>query len=149
MSADPDNAVKNPSYRQVCSGRTGHVEVLNVELNDPETTFEPLVRFFFQFHDPTQVNRQGNDRGTQYGSVIFCTDEKQVQIANRVKSELQQLIDQGKIASYENAKVATQIVATNSEFFPAHDEHQRYLEKNPLGYCNHFIRFRAWPALDE
>jgi peptide-methionine (S)-S-oxide reductase len=144
MSPDP-NAMENPSYRQVCSGATGHVEVLWVELKDPSTTFEPLIRFFFQFHDPTTLNSQGNDVGTQYASAIFCEDEPQKRIAEKVKAELQDLLDAGKISNYRSNKVETSIVDTNP-FFPAHEEHQAYLDKNPSGYCNHFYRFKAWPS---
>ena len=146
MSEDP-NAMKDPSYRQVCSGSTGHVEVLYVELVDPDAHYEALIKFFFQFHDPTTLNRQGNDVGTQYGSVIFCGDEKQKDIANSVKSNLQSLVDAGKV-KYAGKKVET-VVADLNPFYPAHEEHQQYLEKNPLGYCNHYYRFKGdWPALN-
>ncbi|CAJ1950078.1 unnamed protein product [Cylindrotheca closterium] len=144
MSPDQD-AMKNPSYRQVCSGSTGHVEVLNVELNDP-ALFEDLIRFFFTFHDPTTLNRQGNDAGTQYASVIFCSDEDQVKIATKVKEELQTLMDGGKVTSYSEKTIKTGIVSY-TDFYPAHEEHQEYLEKNPSGYCNHRYRFRDWPEL--
>merc|ERR1711862_775879 len=126
MSPDP-NAIKNPTYRQVCSGSTGHVEVLNVELNDPEKHFEELVKFFFQFHDPTTKNRQGNDVGTQYASCIFCSDEEQTRLANKVIAELQGHIDAGRIKSYANKKVETYVTKTNT-FYEAHEEHQEYLE---------------------
>jgi peptide-methionine (S)-S-oxide reductase len=142
MSPDP-NAMVNPTYRQVCSGSTGHVEVLHVELTDPSATLEPLLRFFFQFHDPTTKNRQGNDTGTQYASVIFCGDEQQRRVAEKVKAEVQALVDAGKIR-YAGKKVETMIADLNP-YYPAHEEHQRYLEKNPLGYCNHFYRFKEWP----
>lgn len=142
MSPDP-NAMENPSYRQVCSGSTGHVEVLYVELNEADKNFEELIKFFFQFHDPTTMNRQGNDVGTQYASVIFCDDDKQMEIATRVKNDLQKLVDEGKI-QYAGKKVVTDIVKMNP-YYPAHEEHQRYLEKNPLGYCNHYYRFKEWP----
>ena len=132
MSPDP-NAMKNPTYRQVCSGSTGHVEVLNVELNDPEKHFEKLVRFFFQFHDPTTKNRQGNDVGTQYASCIFCSDEKQTNIAKKVINELQGHIDSGRIKSYAKKKVETYIANTTA-FYEAHEDHQEYLMKNPNGY---------------
>ncbi|KAL3934429.1 MAG: hypothetical protein SGARI_003385, partial [Bacillariaceae sp.] len=85
MSPDP-NAMKDPSYRQVCSGSTGHVEVLNIELSKEASTaelFEDLIKFFFQFHDPTTLNRQGNDAGTQYASVIFCSSPEQKAIAQK------------------------------------------------------------------
>jgi len=143
MSPDP-NAIQNPTYRQVCSGTTGHVEVLNIELNDPEKHFEELIKFFFQFHDPTTANRQGNDVGTQYASCIFCTDEKQTAIAEKVIAELQDLIDAKKITSYAKKKVET-YVANSNTFYEAHDEHQEYLMKNPNGYCNHYMRFNSWP----
>lgn len=147
MSAVPNNPIPNPDYRQVCSGRTGYVEVLFVELNDPATTFEPLVRFFFQFHDPTTKDRQGNDTGTQYASAIFCSDDEQKKIATKVKGELQQLMDQGKVKQYTGKTVETAILSSNP-FIEAHAEHQEYLAKNPRGYCNHAIRFKTWPALN-
>jgi peptide-methionine (S)-S-oxide reductase len=147
MATDPSNPISNPNYRQVCSGTTGYVEVLYIELNDASTTFEPLIQFFFQFHDPTTKNQQGNDVGTQYGSVIFCGDDAQKAIASKVKDELQQLMDVGKIKSYDNDKVATEIVSI-TPFVEAHEEHQEYLAKNPFGYCNHAFRFTEWPALN-
>jgi len=144
MSPEPEKAVKNPSYRQVCSGTTGHVEVLDVELNEPEKHFEELVKFFFQFHDPTTKNRQGNDRGFQYASCVFTSDEEQKRIAQKVKEEVQHLVDQGKITSYSDKKVET-FLADYNTFYEAEKEHQEYLMKNPNGYCNHFFRFRSWP----
>ena len=116
-----------------------------MELNDPSTNFEPLIRFFFQFHDPTTKDRQGNDAGSQYGSVIFCDDDAQKSIAQNVKQEVQQLLDAGKISSYAKKQVETLIVDTNP-FYPAQEEHQQYLEKNPSGYCNHYYRFKEWPT---
>jgi peptide-methionine (S)-S-oxide reductase len=145
MSPDP-KAMENPSYRQVCTGSSGHIEVLYVELNDPETTFEPLIRFFFMFHDPTTRDRQGNDAGSQYGSVVFCSDEEQKKIVAKVKGELQQLVSEKKVKNYAKTTVETAIVDAQ-QFYPAHDEHQNYLEKNPSGYCNHFFRFKEWPSV--
>mmetsp|Transcript_24336 Transcript_24336/g.44023 ORF Transcript_24336/g.44023 Transcript_24336/m.44023 type:complete len:146 (+) Transcript_24336:250-687(+) len=145
MNPDP-NGMENPTYRQVCSGSTGHVEVLEVELNDPENHFEELCRFFFMFHDPTTLNRQGNDVGTQYASYIFCGDEEQIRIANNVKGELQAAVDAGKV-KYASNKVETQI-GPMTTFYPAHEEHQEYLMKNPNGYCNHRMRFKEWPVLN-
>ena len=130
----------------MCSGTTGHVEVLNVELTSPEKHFEELIRFFFMFHDPTTKNRQGNDTGSQYGSAIFCSDEQQKVVADKVKQELQQLIDAGKV-KYAGKKVETEIFDAQT-FYAAHEEHQAYLEKNPGGYCNHYMRFKEWPALN-
>jgi peptide-methionine (S)-S-oxide reductase len=146
MSPDP-NAMKDPSYRQVCSGSTGHIEVLNVELAAPtEELFEELMRFFFSFHDPTTKDRQGNDAGSQYGSVIFCTDPNQAKIANKVKAELQEALNQKKVTTYQQETIHTAVV-DYTDFYEAHDEHQEYLFKNPNGYCNHRYRFREWPEL--
>lgn len=107
MSPETDHP-KNPSYRQVCSGSTGHVEVLHVEMNDPRAHFEDLIKFFFLFHDPTTMNRQGNDAGTQYASAIFVADEEQKQIAEKVKNDLQEYISSKK-SPYVGNKIVTQI----------------------------------------
>jgi len=149
MNPDP-NGMKNPSYRQVCSGATGHVEVLNIELtkkaSETPEVFEEMMKFFYSFHDPTTLNRQGNDRGTQYGSVVFCSSEEQKIIAEAVKAELQTHIDSRKIQAYQKKKVETKI-ADYTTFYEAHEEHQEYLFKNPSGYCNHRYRFNDWPEL--
>jgi peptide-methionine (S)-S-oxide reductase len=145
---NPDiNGKKNPSYREVCSGSTGHVEVLNIQLINPTPElFEELCKFVYMFHDPTTLNRQGNDVGTQYASVFFCSDVKQKEIATKVKAELQHAIDKGAVTSYLGKKVETGIV-DYTVFYPAHEEHQEYLMKNPNGYCNHRYRFKTWPKL--
>jgi peptide-methionine (S)-S-oxide reductase len=146
MAPDP-KAMENPSYRQVCSGSTGHVEVLYVELKEPvESNFEHLMRFFYQFHDPTTKDRQGNDAGSQYASAVFCDDDKQKEIALKVKGELQELVNKGKV-KYSKSEVVTNIVGMNP-FYPAEAEHQEYLDKNPSGYCNHRIVFKEWPELN-
>jgi peptide-methionine (S)-S-oxide reductase len=149
MSPDP-NAMKDPSYQQVCSGSTGHVEVLNVELTAEAAStpaiYEDLIKFFFRFHDPTTRNRQGNDVGTQYASIIFCTSEQQKKIAQTVKQELQDAVNAKKITSFQSTTVETQIVDYTT-FYEAHEEHQEYLFKNPSGYCNHRFRFQEWPEL--
>jgi peptide-methionine (S)-S-oxide reductase len=136
----------NPSYKQVCSSNTGYVEVYDVELaNATEEKFEALIKHFFTFHDPTTMNAQGNDRGTQYASFIFCYDQKQVEIANKVKAELQGRIDSHGVRAFAGYKVTTEIVSATA-FYKAHDEHQLYLDKNPGGYCNHKSRF-SWEEL--
>jgi peptide-methionine (S)-S-oxide reductase len=140
--------IKNPTYEQVCTGQSGHVEVLYVELNDPSKHFEELCRFFFTFHDPTLKNRQGNDAGFQYSSWIFCGDNEQFQIAQKVKRALQVAIDRKVITAYVNSGVQTQITDL-SEFTEAHAAHQEYLFKNPNGYCNHRIRVTKWYELKE
>mmetsp|Transcript_28246 Transcript_28246/g.68747 ORF Transcript_28246/g.68747 Transcript_28246/m.68747 type:complete len:222 (+) Transcript_28246:138-803(+) len=145
MSVNPNNPLKNPNYKQVCAGNSGYIEVLNIKLNNPTPElFEELIRFFFTFHDPTTPNRQGNDWGSQYASVIFCSDEQQVQIARKVKSELQTLVTEKKIKAFAQKQVSTGIVEY-TKFIKATAQHQRYLAKHPFGYCNHRIRFKNWP----
>lgn len=143
----PASAPADPTYKEVCSGSTGHVEVYEIEFSGGAAYYEALVRFFFQFHDPTTMNKQGNDRGTQYASVIYCYNEEQVAIATRVKEELQALMDAGKLGAkvYSNGWIATDIRQATL-FYPAHEEHQDYLTVNPHGYCNHRIRFKEWPT---
>eukprot|EP00992_Anisonema_acinus_P009026 TRINITY_DN5211_c0_g1_i1.p1 TRINITY_DN5211_c0_g1~~TRINITY_DN5211_c0_g1_i1.p1 ORF type:complete len:188 (+),score=30.33 TRINITY_DN5211_c0_g1_i1:42-566(+) len=133
-------SMENPDYRSVCSGKTGHVEVAQVEFDASKARFEDLARFFFTFHDPTTLNRQGNDVGTQYASVIFYHSEEQKKSAETIKAELQTRLSAGGL-NFQASEVATEIRKADV-FFPAHDEHQAYLEKNPGGYCNHGIRFQ-------
>ena len=123
MSRFPDDVINS----------TGHVEVLNVKLNNPKRHFKMLIRFFFQFHDPTTINRQGNDRGSQYASIIFCSDEKQIKIVRKVIAELQDHIDTGRIRSCMNDNIQTLVTKSNA-FCEAHSAHQNYLIKNPYGY---------------
>eukprot|EP00560_Eucampia_antarctica_P006118 CAMPEP_0197824964 /NCGR_PEP_ID=MMETSP1437-20131217/2135_1 /TAXON_ID=49252 ORGANISM="Eucampia antarctica, Strain CCMP1452" /NCGR_SAMPLE_ID=MMETSP1437 /ASSEMBLY_ACC=CAM_ASM_001096 /LENGTH=190 /DNA_ID=CAMNT_0043424785 /DNA_START=114 /DNA_END=686 /DNA_ORIENTATION=- len=144
MSPDPNTALTSPTYNQVCSGETGFVEVLQVELNDAETNFEELIKFFFQFHDPTTEDRQVNDAGTQYASVIFVFDDEQERIVTNIISQLQSDLDKSKKNPYEFDKIATKVWKA-TEFHPAHEAHQEYLMKNPTGYCNHRFRFKDWP----
>ena len=140
----PSTAKPNPSYREVCGGQTGHVEVYDFEFEGDEKTYENLIRHFYMFHDSTTLNRQGNDRGTQYASVIFTYDEVQKQIAQKVTAEFQERLTQGKVGnSYEGKKVATDI-RDATIFYAAEDYHQEYLDNNPGGYCNHGYRFKSW-----
>lgn len=134
----PPQAKENPTYREVCTGQTGHVEVFDVNFTGGDRTFEYLCRHFFTFHDPTTLNRQGNDVGSQYASVIYCYTDEQITIAERVRHEIQQLLDK-KIIRYSGPTVLTEIKRA-TVFYSAEDEHQRYLDKNPGGYCNHFYR---------
>jgi peptide-methionine (S)-S-oxide reductase len=140
----PHTAKANPTYKEVCSGTTGHVEVFDMTFQGGPEMFEHIVRFFFQFHDPTTLNKQKNDVGTQYASVIFCYDDQQIAIANKVKTDLQKLIDTGKVTCFSEPKVSTAVLRATT-FYAAHDEHQEYLAKNPSGYCNHRVRFADWP----
>jgi len=122
-----------PTYKDVCTGLTGHAEVIQMEYDPKKIAFEDLVTFFFRIHDPTTLNRQGNDIGTQYRSVIFYHTDEQETIARRLLHESQQ---SGKI----QGEIVTQIIPAG-EFWKAEDYHQKYLEKNPDGYCNHRIRW--------
>lgn len=152
----PIGAVEQPTYEEVCVGDTGHVEVYFLEYDGGIEMFENLVKFFFTFHDPTTPNKQGNDRGTQYTSVIYCYGQKQKQVATRIKNELQDVLNKSlqelllyKNFSrnvYSNKTIYTKIEEC-TKFYPAHAAHQEYLMKNPKGYCNHRIRFRGWPEL--
>lgn len=114
--------VENPTYKQVCTDRTGHAEVCEVVFDPDTVSYEELVRAFFGLHDPTQKNRQGPDVGTQYRSVVFVHDEEQRQVAERVKSEL------GSSGEFK-APIATSVEPA-ATFWPAEDYHQQYLAKN-------------------
>jgi peptide-methionine (S)-S-oxide reductase len=122
---------KNPTYEQVCNGNTGHAEVLYLEYYPDKVNVEDLIEYFFRMHDPTTLNRQGNDRGTQYRSAVFYYTEEQKQKALQVKDEVQKKI-QGQIATE---------ITPASEFYVGEDYHQGYLDKNPNGYCNHKLRW--------
>ncbi len=122
----------NPTYEQVCTGRTGHAESIEVRFDPSKTSYEALVRFFFTMHDPTTVNRQQNDMGSQYRSAIFVHSDEQKRIAEKVKSEVDA---SGKWP----AKVVTEIVPA-ATFWKAEEYHQDYLEKHPNGYRCHWIR---------
>jgi len=123
----------NPTYKEVCSGRTGHAEVLQVEYNPELIKYRDLVVFFFRIHDPTTLNRQGNDVGSQYRSAIFYHTPEQKKEAQEVKQEVE-------AAGRFNAPIVTEITAA-SAFYKAEDYHQNYLDEHPGGYCNHRPRW--------
>jgi len=125
--------VTNPNYKQVCTGKTGHAEVIQVEYKPDKVNYRDLVHFFFRMHDPTTLNRQGNDVGTQYRSAIFYHSDEQKKVAEEVIKEVQE-------KRYPNAKITTEL-APATEFWKAEDYHQEYLIKNPDGYCNHRLRW--------
>ncbi len=119
--------VADPSYEQVCTGTTGHAESVEVEFDESVVTYEDLLRHFWQLHDPTQLNRQGPDRGTQYRSAIFYHSPEQQAAATASKE---------KLAASGRFKdpVVTEIVAAGP-FYGAEDYHQQYLEKRGLSTC--------------
>jgi len=119
----------NPTYEEVCSGMTGHNEVVLVMFDPNVITYENLLKLFWESHNPTQGMRQGNDRGTQYRSGIYVYNEQQRQQAETSKKHFQKKLDE---AGFGN--ITTEIINA-PEFYFAEDYHQQYLAKNPLGYC--------------
>jgi peptide-methionine (S)-S-oxide reductase len=119
----------NPSYREVCSGMTGHNEVVLVAFDPTQTTYEALLQTFWESHNPTQGMRQGNDVGTQYRSGIYYFSEEQ-----RRAAEASRQAYQGAIAQSGHGDITTEIVPA-PPFYYAEDYHQQYLAKNPDGYC--------------
>lgn len=120
---------ENPTYEEVCSGRTGHTESVRVVFDPKEISYADLLKVFFENHDPTQGNRQGNDVGSQYRSAIFTTSPEQAAIADRVRAEFQQAFTAGGFGP-----ITTELTAAGP-FFYAEGYHQQYLDKNPNGYC--------------
>ncbi|KAF8999154.1 peptide methionine sulfoxide reductase [Cyathus striatus] len=120
--------VTNPDYELVCSGATDHAEALRIEFDPSIVSYAELVEFFYRTHDPTTVNRQGADTGTQYRSVIFTHSPDQVEVAKRVTEEVQ-----AKHFTAKSKKIVTEIVEAGP-WWNAEDYHQLYLFKNPSGY---------------
>ena len=121
----------NPTYREVCSGRTGHAEVVRVVFDPAKVRYEDLLRVFWEGHDPTQGMRQGNDVGTQYRSAIYTYGEEQRRAAEKSRDEYEKVL---RASGY--GAITTEI-APASEYYFAEEYHQQYLAKNPDGYCGH------------
>jgi peptide-methionine (S)-S-oxide reductase len=119
----------NPTYEEVCSGRTGHTEVVLVAFHVEQTSFEDMLKLFWEGHDPTQGMRQGNDVGTQYRSAILWHDD-----AQRAAAESSRDAYQAMLAQAGHGQITTEI-AQAGPFYYAEDYHQQYLAKNPNGYC--------------
>lgn len=125
--------VKNPTYREVCTGLTGHAEVVQVMFNPKMISYEEILEVFWNTHDPTTLNKQGADEGTQYRSAVFYHTEEQKKIAEEYKIQLD------KSGVYKN-RIVTEITPF-SIFYPAEDYHQNYYALNPnQGYCQYVIR---------
>ncbi len=127
---------RNPTYEETCTGRTGHTESVVVVFDPAVVSYEQLLKVFWENHDPTTPNRQGNDVGTQYRSAIFTTTDKQLEVARGSVQRYQAALDAagfGQIAT----QVDTLADAGDGTFYLAEDEHQQYLHKHPRGYCNH------------
>jgi len=119
----------NPTYEELCSGRTGHAEVVRIVFDPEKVSYEDLLRVFWENHDPTQGMRQGNDVGTQYRSVIYCYGDAQRRAAEASRLAYQQVL---KAAGF--GPITTEIREA-PKFYYAEDYHQQYLAKNPWGYC--------------
>ena len=124
--------VKNVCYREVTTGTTGHAETVKVVFESDILTFKDLLIFFFKIHDPTTLNQQGNDIGTQYRSAIFVTNNEQILLA-------EDLIKKIDASGVLKSKITTEVNTFNSSF-SAEENHQKYLKKFPDGYSCHFIR---------
>ena len=120
--------LENPTYKQVCTGRTNYAEVVEIDFDPAQVSFEQLVRFFFELHDPTQVNRQGPDFGTQYRSAIFFHSPEQRATAERIKAELD--------ASGAFRKPIATEISPALTFYRAEEYHQQYLVKTGRASCH-------------
>lgn len=128
MSGYSGGSLANPSYSQVCSGMTGHAEVVQIRFDPAELSYADLLRVFFVIHDPTTLNRQGNDVGTQYRSAIFTHSDAQKATAEAVKQDI-------AAAKIWRNPIVTEIVPF-AAFYQAEDEHHDYFARNPWsGYC--------------
>ena len=151
MSPNPKKHEEYPPIDVVHGGPTadGYVEVCEVELADPETHFERLIKFFFSFHDSTADKASnkfsGEGKGKEYSSFIFCTDEAQAKIATQIRGELQGLLDTKAVKVFSGHKVLTKI-GPATMFFPAPADHQNYLEKYPLRKLDQKIFLKEWPG---
>jgi peptide-methionine (S)-S-oxide reductase len=121
--------IAHPTYREVCSGRTNHAEVVLVVFDPAVISFEQLLKIFWENHDPTQGNRQGADVGTQYRSAIYYVNDDQKMLAEKTRDSFQPILTE---AHY---RTITTEIAPLTDFYYAEDYHQQYLAKNPNGYC--------------
>jgi peptide-methionine (S)-S-oxide reductase len=119
----------NPSYQEVCSGRTGHTEVVRVVFDPAVLAYEELLRVFWEGHDPTQGMRQGNDVGTQYRSAVYCFGAAQLRAAEASREAYQRELDAAHVG-----RISSELREAPPFYF-AEDDHQQYLHKNPHGYC--------------
>ncbi len=124
--------LKAARYEDVKTGRTGHAESIEIQFDPDRISYEEILRYFFRLHDPTTPNRQGNDIGSQYRSAIFVHDDQQREVAERVKKEVD--------ASGKWTRPVTTEIVPATEFWPAEDYHQDYLQKYPNGYTCHYLR---------
>ena len=129
--------LKDPTYEAVCRGNTNHAEVVYVKYDTNKITFDDLLKAFWEGHDPTQGNRQGNDVGTQYRSVIMCYNKDQAELAQESMANFQKQLKESK--DYKDNKITTEILMVSDKvqgtYYKAEELHQKYLKKHPNGYC--------------
>ncbi len=125
-------SIPNPTYKLICTGITGHAEGVQIHFDPAKISYEQILGYFFRMHDPTTLNQQHNDRGTQYRSAIFYNNEEQKAVAERVKASVD------KSGKWKKPVVTE--VTKASQWWPAEDYHQKYLVKNPGGYNCHVMR---------
>ncbi|WP_099298261.1 peptide-methionine (S)-S-oxide reductase MsrA [Corynebacterium dentalis] len=127
---------KNPTYREVCTGRTGHTEAVRVVFDPEQVSVEELLKVMFENHDPTLGDRQGNDVGTQYRSAVYASSSEQLE---RVRAALQAWSANFAEAGFGELTTEVGLLSEvgDGRYYLAEDEHQQYLHKNPAGYCNH------------
>lgn len=132
-------AVKNPTYKQICTGKTGHAEVAQITFDPALVSFDEVLEIFWQTHDPTTLNRQGNDVGTQYRSAVFCHNEKQKEKATYYMQKLEES------GAFDNP-IVTEITALDGNYYPAEKYHQNYFNDNgSQPYCSIVIK----PKVDK
>jgi peptide-methionine (S)-S-oxide reductase len=127
---------RNPTYEETCTARTGHAEAVQVVYDPAKVSLETLFAAFWENHDPTTLNRQGNDVGTQYRSAIFATTDAQLAAAQASRERYQSLLE-AKGYGAITTQIAPAADAGDGQFYYAEQYHQQYLYKNPGGYCNH------------
>ena len=142
VSGYAGGSLENPTYEQVCTGTTGHAEVVKIDYNPSIISLEEIFHIFFYVHDPTTKDRQGTDVGTQYRSIILYSNEKQKEIANNVIKNLQD-------SKAFHGPIVTEVVLLDM-FYMADESHQRYFEKNPkIAYCQVVIAPKVKNLEDE
>jgi peptide-methionine (S)-S-oxide reductase len=134
---------KSPTYQEVCTGKTNHAEMVEVVFDPEQISYQRLLEEFWVMHDPTSLNKQGGDIGTQYRSAIFTTTAQQLDLAQKTRRVYNDVLKSAGLG-----EIVTQIQSADGvEYFLAEEYHQRYLEKNPNGYDCHSSTGIAYPAL--
>ena len=136
----------NPGYDAVCTGTTGHAEVYTFKYDESKVSFVELLQLFFRFHNPSTLNYQQGDRGTQYRSAIFYHNEEQKSVADAYIAMINdgtapENVMAGHKKAFKGEPVVTQVVPATT-FFAAQEDHQQYLDRNPNGYCSHRLYYK-------